>query len=69
MKNLLKVASILSVAVLSACATVSSNGDDPAKDYAWAQATVDTAEPGNLSGITPYGKFQRYTYYFAHGRP
>ena len=63
MKNLLKAASILSVAVLSACATVSSDGDDPSKDYAWAQATVEAAEPGNLSGITPYGKFQRYTYF------
>ena len=51
MKNLLKAASILSVAVLSACATVSSDGDDPSKDYAWAQATVDAAEPGNLSSI------------------
>ena len=64
MKRLLTAATILlSMAAMTACSTTSSESFDPAKNDAWAEKIVAEQMPGDLSGITPYGRFQRYTYF------
>ena len=64
MKKLLTAATILlCMAAMTACSTTSSESFDPAKNDAWAEKIVAEQTPGDLSGITPYGKFQRCTYF------
>ena len=64
MKKLLTAATILlCMAAMTACSTTSSESFDPAKNDAWAENIVAEQMPGDLSGITPYGRFQRYTLY------
>ena len=64
MKRLLTAATIsLCMAAMTACSTTSSESFDPAKNDAWAEKIVAEQMPGDLSGITPYGRFQRYTYF------
>ena len=64
MKKLLTAAAILlCMAAMTACSTTSSESFDPAKNDAWAEKIVAEQMPGDLSGITPYGRFQRYTYF------